>query len=76
MRRCEGAGCQCERSGECPLVDTLVFKVVRARDGVVLASFDAYDAALTYAEIVVNVMRVHGECNVMACEAAEEGEDA
>lgn len=48
------------------------FKVIRTRDDVELASFDNFDAAFSYAQTIVNVMRCHGECNVVACESEEE----
>lgn len=74
MRRCEGAGCPCERSGECPIVDAtdaVSFDVVRARDGAVLAVLDSYDAAMQYAHLYGNVMGV-GAMNVVAREAVED----
>lgn len=49
----------------------MCFDVVRARDGVVLATYDNFDMAMSYAHIAANVMRM-GDCNVVARQQGEE----
>lgn len=52
-------------------MDAVSFDVVRARDGVVLATLDSHDAAMFYAHLYGNVMGM-GTMNVVAREALED----
>lgn len=53
MRRCEGAGCPCERSGECPIVhstDAVSFVVVDVVSGKRCAQYDSREEAQQLAD--------------------------